>query len=373
MKKKLFILLFLFSLKGFSQLYLQCPPSQASCIPNITLAGGVVGSGTNNTIPKFTNSKTLGNSNITNDANSINFFNDVKVSSAGVLTVGPTNQVTINPDGGASFADNATYFGNDGYAYFANGSVNIQADGVTQFNNLLKPTILGDIGYYWSLAGAIDGTDAYIYNLGQLIVNQLYATEIYTQYVNYDNVTTTYIGNPTGGTNIGYWFFDGSDGLTNSAGFLTSGSYIMNSGEVNKPLYLDGGRNIVTSSPISQVDLTTQSAAKTATTLYTIPSGGTGMFKVSYVATITRAATTSSILGGTNGFQIVYTDANDNVVKTSLPSNTITSAANTTATTISGTLIGYCKQGTNIQYKFDYTSVGATTMQYNLHIKTEPF
>lgn len=117
------------------------------------------------------------------------------------------------------------------------------------------------------------------------------------------------------------------------------------------------------------VDLTTQGAAISATTLYAIPASG--MYRVSWVATITRAASTSSILGGSNGFQTIYTDADDSVVKTSVVGNSITSTANTTGTSISGVEVAYCKTGTNLQYSFGYTSVGVTSMQFNLHIKCE--
>lgn len=139
-----------------------------------------------------------------------------------------------------------------------------------------------------------------------------------------------------------------------------------------KPLYLDASKNIITSSPVSQVNLTSQSAAISATTLYAVPAASTGMFRVSWVATVTRAATSSSTLGGSGGFQIIYTDADDSVVKTSLTANSITSTANTTATTVSGCLVCYAKASTNLQYQFGYTSSGVTTMQYNLHIKVEP-
>ena len=118
----------------------------------------------------------------------------------------------------------------------------------------------------------------------------------------------------------------------------------------------------------AKVDLTAQTAAIAATTAYAVPASGVGMYRVCWVATVTTAATTSSILGGTNGFQVTYTDADDSVVKTSVAANSITSVANTTGTSISGALVVYAKASTNIQYTFDYTSVGATPMGYNLHI-----
>lgn len=127
----------------------------------------------------------------------------------------------------------------------------------------------------------------------------------------------------------------------------------------------------------ASVDLTAQAAAIAATTLFAVTIAG--MFRVSWVAKLTTAATTSSVLGGTNGFQIKYTDADDSVVVTTpawwaVGNNGAapTSAAlNTTQTYIGGTHIVNAKAVTNIQYVMDYTSVGATVMQYNLHIKLE--
>lgn len=122
---------------------------------------------------------------------------------------------------------------------------------------------------------------------------------------------------------------------------------------------------------VATVDLTTQGAAIAATTAYAVPASGAGMYQVTWVATVTQAATTSSVLGGTNGFQLKYTDADDSVVKTSAPTTVTayTSAGNTTGTQVSGSFVAYCKASTNLQYIMDYTSVGGTVMQYNLHIK----
>lgn len=118
------------------------------------------------------------------------------------------------------------------------------------------------------------------------------------------------------------------------------------------------------------VDLTAQTAAITATTLYAVPAGGAGMYRISWSATITTAASVSSVLGGTNGFQILYTSPTDSVVKTTVSGNSVTSAANTTATAVGGVEIVYAKLSTNIQYQYDYTSSG-TAMAYELHLKIE--
>jgi hypothetical protein len=119
--------------------------------------------------------------------------------------------------------------------------------------------------------------------------------------------------------------------------------------------------------------LTAQSAAIGATTIYAVPAAGAGMYRISWVASITTAATTSCILGGANSFQVTYTDPTDSVVKTSNPTTTTahTSAVNATATTVSGVVLAKCKLSTNLQYAFDYTSVGVTAMVYDLDIAVE--
>jgi len=122
------------------------------------------------------------------------------------------------------------------------------------------------------------------------------------------------------------------------------------------------------------VDLINQSGAITATTLYAVPSASGGVYRISWSADITTAASSSSILGGTNGFQILATSPTDSLVKTSprtITSGVNTDATNTTATGISGVIVAYAAASTNIQYQFDYTSVGATAMVYELHIKLE--
>jgi hypothetical protein len=123
------------------------------------------------------------------------------------------------------------------------------------------------------------------------------------------------------------------------------------------------------------VDLTTQGAAIGATTLYAVPAGGGGRYRISWAASVTRASDISSILGGSTGFQIVYTDGDDSVSKTSprtVTSGVDTDATNTTATALSGCIVVNAKASTNIQYQMGYTdSHTSTAMQYNLHVICE--
>lgn len=126
-------------------------------------------------------------------------------------------------------------------------------------------------------------------------------------------------------------------------------------------------------------DLTGQTAAKTATTLYT--PAATGMFRVSVYLQITTAAAgigSSSILGGATGVVITYNDGDGNVAQsdtvalmTAAGAIAITSATNTTATNLNGTVVIYARTGVAIQYAIGYTSVGTTPMQYAAHLKVE--
>jgi len=124
-------------------------------------------------------------------------------------------------------------------------------------------------------------------------------------------------------------------------------------------------------SEIVTIDLIEQSSAISPTTIYTTPAGVDGLYRVTWVATVTTSATTSSTLGD---FQVKYTDpAETGQVKiTNTIANITRNAGNNTQTSvISGTYVIYAKGGSNIQYVMDYASSGATAMEYNLHIKLE--
>ncbi len=180
-----------------------------------------------------------------------------------------------------------------------------------------------------------------------------------------------YFGGTDNGNGIGGGFFIISPGTTSSAGAFR----IDQNKNIAFQSLLTTYNAIATVSngvpaEYAKVDLTGQGAAITATTLYAVPATGAGMYQISWVAKVTQAATTSSVLGGTNGFQIVYTDADDSVVTTApIGSMIFTNNGNTTTTVIQGTITVSAKASTNIQYKMDYTSVGGTPMQYNLHVK----
>jgi hypothetical protein len=121
---------------------------------------------------------------------------------------------------------------------------------------------------------------------------------------------------------------------------------------------------------IASTDLTAQTAAIAATTLLSAPA--TGQYRVAWSATITTASDTSSVLGGSGGFQVIYTSPTDSVVKTTVSGNSVTSAANTTGTAVGDDIVIYAKTGTNIQFQYGYTSVQTTTaMAFELHVSLE--
>jgi hypothetical protein len=129
-------------------------------------------------------------------------------------------------------------------------------------------------------------------------------------------------------------------------------------------------------SELATVDLADQSAAIGATTIYS-PTA-TGLFRISIYLQVTRAATTSSILGGATGVVITYNDGDGNVsqsntaaLATAAGAIAVTSAGNTTATNLEGTMVIYARTGVAIQYAIGYTSVGVTTMQFAAHLKVE--
>lgn len=114
---------------------------------------------------------------------------------------------------------------------------------------------------------------------------------------------------------------------------------------------------------------TAQTAAQSAVSLVT-STPAVGMWRISFVANITTAGTTST-LGGTTGFQITFTNGNgDAVSKTSNPTTPTISAANTTGTSISGDLYCYAASASAITYSFGYTSTG-TAMAYDLAVYAE--
>ena len=137
------------------------------------------------------------------------------------------------------------------------------------------------------------------------------------------------------------------------------------------------------SSEVATVNLTGQTAAITTTTLYAVPAappitGATGLFRVSWNAKITTAATTGASTSTLGALTIVYTDP-DGVAITltagamiAAGSIATSSAANTTSTVLIGLpLFLNCKASTNITHAFAYASNTASQMAYSLNILLE--
>jgi hypothetical protein len=111
-----------------------------------------------------------------------------------------------------------------------------------------------------------------------------------------------------------------------------------------------------------------QAADVAATTLYAIPVGRPGMYRVSCYAVVTQAATTSSTLPNIG---VLWTD-NDSNTPLSAANVTSTNTANAVGAFAQGQQIIYAKAGTNIQYQTsNYASSGATPMQFAMHVTLE--
>jgi Major tropism determinant N-terminal domain len=135
-----------------------------------------------------------------------------------------------------------------------------------------------------------------------------------------------------------------------------------------------GTAPVVFAPMIATQNLTAQAAAIAATTLFT--PAVTGFFRISITLKITRAATTSSTLGGST---LGYTHGDDSVVVSqavgfiSTAGNllTLNNTANTTATVLNGSVVIYAKAGVAVTHAVAYASSGATTMQYSVHTRVE--
>lgn len=146
----------------------------------------------------------------------------------------------------------------------------------------------------------------------------------------------------------------------------------------------DGSKNVTTSgcptvpSIVAVVDLTGQTALiATSTALFT-PSAS-GVYRFSYIANVTTAATSSDALAAST--TIIYTNADSNVSETALlgcgqqsGNMAVAASGNTTNTTqasCSGTMDFNAKTGVAVTWGTGYTSVGGTPMTFAFHAKVE--
>ncbi len=141
--KKIFYILFLLPLFAGAQLYLQCPPS-LNCVPNITLAGGIAGSGTLGFIPRFTGPQTIGDSWLGYQTNYISiengkyFTNSSNGGASLFLDNGATDAVLLSTDAGAGVTPHITLDG--GGTQIINGSniITGSTSGITILTNTLS-------------------------------------------------------------------------------------------------------------------------------------------------------------------------------------------------------------------------------------------
>ena len=112
---------------------------------------------------------------------------------------------------------------------------------------------------------------------------------------------------------------------------------------------------------VGSVSLTAQAASISATDV-SDGANDTGLYRVSYYARISRAATTSSSLTVT----IAWTDGG-----VACSQSGVAMTGNTTATQQNGTLFIQADGLAAVNYSTTYASVGATSMQYGLSVTLE--
>ncbi len=130
-------------------------------------------------------------------------------------------------------------------------------------------------------------------------------------------------------------------------------------------------------SEVATVDLTGQTANIGATTLYAVPAGGGGMYRVTALVVLTTAASVSSTLPNV---QITYTDVHTGgaitidatpVLGVAGTGQTGALTGNTVGLTSGGVIPINAKLSTNIQYSTVNYASSLAGMAYAIHIKLE--
>jgi hypothetical protein len=282
------------------------------------------------------------------------------------LTVGGTNNYGIR----SAVASSAT----GGFNIFASGTAPNYFNG-----NMLVGTTTVPTNATYNVTYAGGATTPVIGTQAADIVNTAGVDRVNTRHAAAGNRTLNLL------SERGSSIFIGDDAIDFAAttGVITVNAtdIAITSTAITMPQKITTYNNIATvsngvPSELGTADLTGQTAAKAATTLYT-PTA-TGMYRVSGYLQVTTAASSSSTLGGATGLVITFTDGDGSVAQ----SNTMTmhtvaggtainSTGNTTATNLNGTMVIYAKTGVAVQYAVGYTSSGATAMQYAAHLKIE--
>ena len=124
--------------------------------------------------------------------------------------------------------------------------------------------------------------------------------------------------------------------------------------------------------PPIEINLTAQGANIGATTLYSVPAWGAGLYRASCYVVVTQVPSTSGTLPACN---ITFTDADTSVSETFALSNLLMGSPPVLGATGNmgpGLPVQNVKASTTIQYSTSsYASVGATPLQYAIHIRLE--
>ena len=159
--------------------------------------------------------------------------------------------------------------------------------------------------------------------------------------------------------------------IAGGVGVVGKFSVAPTNGTVSRYLNVATTKNGV--APILNTSIKTlQSAALSASSLVT-STPAAGMWRISFVATITTAASAAGVLGGATGFTITYVNGNgDTVTKTTALSTPIgVGASNSTGDSASGDLYCYSGSATAITFSYGYTAGTGTPMQYDIAVYAE--
>lgn len=180
------------------------------------------------------------------------------------------------------------------------------------------------------------------------------------------DATTSCVALPDAQSNWGVWVAPGQYTYTVTIAGANLGPYYVTA----------GGSGPVIDRVISSVNFSAQSASIGDTVLYAVPLAGAGMYRASCWTIVTRAATTTSTLptchlnwsdqSGVAAFGLDIADANSaNILGTHGNTPSVAGLFPTPITFAAAA-------STNIRYStVGYASSGATSMQYDVHIRLE--
>ena len=155
------------------------------------------------------------------------------------------------------------------------------------------------------------------------------------------------------------------------------------SGNTNVVFQTDGSGNIsayapTTAAVVTEIDLTAQTAAVSATNLVASPV--TGRYRISAYLKVTTAATTGAATSTLGAVTITYHDGTDGVaqsvvmqMQTEAGAAATTNSGNATTSVLAGQLVIYAATGTAIKYAIAYLSNTAAQMAYEAHLSAETF